>query len=163
MSNWTVHRLRYFLWRLPCTLVGHLLLLINDWSVYRFLDRHGYHFLDRHVCKHVNTLFDGAVMDTSLWNDLRDMNDLLSDPLYWLVLTWLVHRLKDLFCTLRCPIVRTMLLLLDGRSMHRCLNRRRYKHFSNLFASSVRGTPFVEWSLSHERPAHHSVQLAPEP
>lgn len=98
---------------------------MDHWSMHRFLTSHGYHFLDRQGYKHVHTLFDGVAMDTSLWNDLRDLDDLLSDPLNRHVVNWLVH-------------------LLDKRSMHRSLNRHRRTHFSKLFANAVRDTPL--WS-----------------
>ena len=46
-------------------------LLIDNWNVH--------HFLDRYWHGHVNNVFDGAVRDTTLRNDLWDMEDLLYD------------------------------------------------------------------------------------
>ena len=84
------------------------LLLMDSWSMHHYPDK----------------LFDGAVIGTSLWADLWDMNDLLGD---------LRNFLRCYPCDLPCLTVRHLELLMDKWGLHSSLARHWYSHVSRQF------------------------------
>ena len=160
LLNWLVHDLRCFLkcylCDLPCSMVRHLELLMDTWSLHNSLDRHWY--------KHVTKPIDDAVKDTLLWSNLRGLNGLFSDLLHWLVLNWHVHGQmmhhsldrqwnslwdkNDLLNDLLHRVVHQqryflcrMPSLLDTWGMHHFFNRDWHGSVSSLNDGAVRDTP----------------------